>query len=83
MFVVGAAQGPIQHYFYTWLDQRFVSVTAAGVVKKILLDQLIMSPICIVTFFATASLVERQTISQFRSELTSKFFTLYIVSIFG
>lgn len=83
MFVVGSAQGPIQHYFYTWLDQRFVSVTAAGVAKKIMLDQLIMSPICIVMFFATACMVEKQTFGDFQSELMSKFMTIYIVSIFN
>lgn len=80
MFVVGSVQGPIQHYFYTWLDQRFVTVTAAGVAKKILLDQLIMSPICIVTFFASASLVEKESFATLCSELKNKFLTVYIVS---
>lgn len=81
MFVVGAAQGPIQHYFYGWLDQRFVAVTAAAVAKKIVLDQLIMSPICIVTFFATASMVEKQAFAEFWDELSSKFLTIYVVSM--
>lgn len=80
MFVVGAIQGPINHYFYGWLDRAIRTVNFTNVSKKILLDQLIMSPVCIVAFFYSAGLVDGQSTNECTDELKSKFLTVYMVN---
>lgn len=80
MFLVGTAQGPINHFFYRWLDQAIKSVNLMSVSKKIVLDQLIMSPVCIVAFFYSAGLLDGQSTNECTEELKSKFLTVYRVS---
>lgn len=79
MFLVGAIQGPIQHYFYGWIDRAIQTVTLANVGKKILLDQLIMSPVCIVAFFYPAGLLQGQDMPSCNAEIKSKFLEVYMV----
>lgn len=78
MFIVGAIGGPIQHYFYGWLDRVIPSVNVG---KKILLDQLIMSPVCIVAFFYPAGLLTGQSIENCTVELKDKFLEVYMVNV--
>lgn len=79
MFLVGAVQGPINHFFYGWLDQAIKVVNLKNVAKKIVLDQLIMSPVCIVAFFYSAGVLDGQSTSECTDELRSKFLTVYRV----
>ncbi|GFG33851.1 hypothetical protein Cfor_11050 [Coptotermes formosanus] len=51
MFVIGLAQGPPQHIFYKFLDRSFPGRDLKSISRKILLDQLIASPVCICIFF--------------------------------
>lgn len=81
MFVVGFTQGPVQHVFYGWLDNRFVAVNGRNVAKKIALDQSIMSPVAIVQFFMMAGIMEGQTLDESFQELRSKFLTVFMVSV--
>lgn len=81
MFVVGFTQGPVQHVFYGWLDNRFTAVNGRNVAKKIALDQSIMSPVAIVQFFIMAGLMEGQTLEESLRELRSKFLTVFLVSV--
>lgn len=78
MFAVGAAQGPLHHYFYGWLDKRYVGATMKNSSIKILYDQFIMSPVCIIMFFYSAGWMYRQTNRECAEELKSKFLTVYI-----
>lgn len=80
MFAVGSIQGPINHYFYGWLDRAIRIVNVKNVSKKILLDQLIMSPVCIVAFFYSAGLLDGQSTNESTDELKSKFLTVYMVT---
>lgn len=80
MFIVGAIGGPFQHYFYGWLDRIVPSVSPMNVAKKILLDQLIMSPVCIVAFFYPAGMLTGQSLSNCTAELKDKFLEVYMVS---
>ena len=48
---LGAVVGPINHYWYAGLDKFLTGNSAQTVVKKILLDQTIASPIFAFTFF--------------------------------
>ncbi|KAG4073952.1 hypothetical protein HA402_014157 [Bradysia odoriphaga] len=77
MFVVGAIQGPINHFFYGWMDRVIKVVNLKNVSKKIVLDQLIMAPACIVAFFYSAGMLEGQSASACTDELKSKFLTIY------
>ncbi len=79
MFLVGSVQGPINHIFYGWLDRTIKAVNLMNVSKKIVLDQLIMSPICIVAFFYSAGLLDGQSTNECTDELKSKFLTVYMV----
>lgn len=79
--MVGAIQGPIQHYFYGWIDRAIQTVTMANVGKKILLDQLIMSPVCIVAFFYPAGLLQGQDMSSCNAEIKAKFLEVYMVGL--
>ena len=82
MFLVGSIQGPMHHFFYGWLATRMPQNTAKVAVKKILYDQVIMSPACILMFFYPASLLENKTFKEATHELKQKFLTVYIVSLF-
>lgn len=83
MFLVGFTQGPVQHWFYGWLDRRFLEVTARNVAKKVALDQSIMSPVAIVMFFMTAGTLEGQSVTESATELRSKFLTVFMVSVWS
>lgn len=78
MFVVGALQGPMHHYFYGWLDARYVGTSLKNTSVKILYDQLVMSPACIVMFFYSAGWMHQQTNDECTQELKSKFLTVYV-----
>lgn len=62
MLITGMLIGPIQHTFYVQLDQHFTDASRLGVIRKIFLDQLIMSPTYIFMFFYISSLLEGRTI---------------------
>ncbi|KAJ8976584.1 hypothetical protein NQ317_010749 [Molorchus minor] len=51
MFLVGLGLGPLHHYFYVWLAKVMPDRTISTIMKKLLIDQFIMSPLCIAAFF--------------------------------
>jgi protein Mpv17 len=51
MAIFGLCLGPLDHLWYTALDRYLPAITAATVGRKVLLDQLIMAPICCSLFF--------------------------------
>lgn len=78
MFVVGAIQGPMHHYFYGWLDKRFAGATLRMTTIKILCDQLVMSPLCILQFFYSAGWMYNQSNAECWAELKDKFVIVYV-----
>lgn len=80
MFLVGTIQGPIHHYFYGWLDRKYVGATLKITTIKILYDQFIMSPVCIAAFFYPAGWLDGQSTESCTNELSSKFLKVYVVS---
>lgn len=79
MFVAGALQGPLHHYVYNWMDRVMPARTLKNIFKKILIDQLVMSPACIVIFFYSLCYLERQTLDATNQELISKFPYVYML----
>lgn len=80
MFIVGSLQGPMHHFFYGWLARIMPQATVKNAMKKILWDQLVMSPACILMFFYPACLLEKKPFNEATQEIKEKFLTVYVVS---
>lgn len=78
MFIVGLAGGPLHHYFYAWLDIKYPGATLRTTTIKILYDQFVMAPLCIVIFFYTAGWMYGQTNPNILDELKSKIAVILI-----
>lgn len=51
MFLVGCSIGPVMHNWYTWLDKLYIGKAMNTVGKKVLLDQLLGSPLLGMWYF--------------------------------
>ena len=51
LFTIGLMLGPLLHGWYVLLDRILPAATGVSVAKKVLMDQSIAAPICIVSFF--------------------------------
>ncbi|XP_071439231.1 mpv17-like protein isoform X2 [Hetaerina americana] len=51
----------VYYYWYKWLDGRYVGTAARTVVKKLLLDQFVLTPPLLVVFYVSMSVMERKT----------------------
>lgn len=78
MALSGGTVGVVCHYWYRWLDRRIPGRTFAIVLKKVLLDQLICSPLVIGTFFITLGLLERASWDEMLEECKEKAWQLYV-----
>ncbi|XP_030385534.1 mpv17-like protein 2 [Scaptodrosophila lebanonensis] len=79
MFVAGALQGPLHHYVYAWMDRIMPQRTFRTTIKKILIDQLFMSPACILLFFYSVCYLEHQTLEATHKEIMEKFAYIYML----
>ena len=75
----GFPVGYITHYWYVALDKRYVQNTALNILKKIVWSQLIYTPACILVFFLTLGLLERQSIDEMRENMITKGQRIYVV----
>lgn len=80
MTIVGVGYGPLHHYFYMGIHKLWPVVSVVSVTKKIMADQFIMSPSCIVYFFYVAGLLEKKNLPECTDELLDKCVELYAVS---
>ncbi|XP_038067881.1 mpv17-like protein 2 isoform X2 [Patiria miniata] len=81
MLTIGILLGPLNHYWYLALDKFLPGVKARTVAKKILLDELIASPVMTSTFFVGMGLLEGKTLAESVDVLKKKFLTVYMVDI--
>lgn len=73
----GSTAGCLCHYWYIFLDKVIIGRTFDMVIKKLILDQCICSPIIILSFFATVAIFEDDPIENLTEEVREKFWTLY------
>jgi len=78
MSTAGVTIGGVCHFWYLWLDRFLPGRTFSIALKKMLLDQIICSPVTIGTFFVTLAVVERSSADEFLEELRSKSWRLYL-----
>lgn len=51
MTIIGLILGPPQHFWFKFLDVRYPGTGTNAVIKKVILDETINGPLCIVVFF--------------------------------
>lgn len=73
----GVTVGVICHYWYLFLDKRLPGRSMQVVMKKILLDQVICSPLYITAFFVTAGFLKGEAGSEILNEIKAKAWRLY------
>ncbi|XP_076376663.1 mpv17-like protein 2 [Megalopta genalis] len=78
MAVSGMSIGIVCHYWYKYLDARLPGRSISTVLKKVVVDQLICSPLCIAIFFVTLGILERNSWSDLKNEIIRKAHILYI-----
>lgn len=79
MLGVGFLLGPLQHVFYKCIDEKYPGRNLRSIMKKIVLDQTIASPIYIVAFFVCCGVLERR-VKESSQEIRDKFFDIYMVN---
>lgn len=73
MSAAGLTTGLISHYWYILLDARLGTMRSFTVVtKKVLLDQIIFSPINWIVYFSTVGLCEYSTVKKVTDEIIEK-----------
>jgi protein Mpv17 len=76
--VVGLSQGPLHHYTYMWMERLLPGNAPKTVFKKILSDQLIVSPVFIVHYFYTTYFLEQKDLRESTDLFKDKFIRVYI-----
>lgn len=78
MAISGMSIGIVCHYWYKYLDAKLPGRTINIVLKKVFIDQLVCSPLCIIMFFLTLGLLEKSKWSDLKNEIIKKAYRLYI-----
>lgn len=69
--------GVFCHFWYKLLDNKLPGRSLNLVVKKVLVDQVVASPIVIFLFFATLGVMRHESIDETLEEIKHKFLRLY------
>ncbi|XP_032381774.1 mpv17-like protein 2 isoform X1 [Etheostoma spectabile] len=77
MFTVGCSMAPMLQYWYIWLDKVFVGKALKTIGKKVLVDQLVASPVLGMWYFLGMGLLEGHTLSEGWKEFKDKFLEFY------
>ena len=80
MCKVGWGYGLPQHIYYTYLDKFLPGASFKTVLKKIVLDEILMAPIAIYLFVVGMNLVEGNGYQNGWKEFKKKFSTVYLVN---
>lgn len=77
MALTGITVGIFTHHYYNFLEKKFPGKTPSNLIKKIIIDQTMCSPMCIAIFLMTVAYLEDLSMSEFVGELKSKYLRLY------
>ncbi|KAG5672111.1 hypothetical protein PVAND_002266 [Polypedilum vanderplanki] len=77
MATSGLTVGVFCHFWYQYLDSKLPGRTFKTVMRKVLVDQIIASPIVISLFFITLGVVRRESLEETMNEIRQKFIRLY------
>ncbi|KAJ9581662.1 hypothetical protein L9F63_023161 [Diploptera punctata] len=78
MCVTGTTIGIFCHHTYKILDAVFPGRTLKTVLKKVIVDQFVTSPMCITIFFGTLTCLQNSSFESFVKEVKQKGFRLYV-----
>ncbi|XP_030640809.1 mpv17-like protein 2 [Chanos chanos] len=77
MFAVGCTMGPFLHYWYHWLDGVYVGQALKTVAKKVLIDQMVASPLFGAWYFIGMGVLEGHSVAKGCAEFRDKFWEFY------
>lgn len=77
MGISGTTVGFFSHYWYLFLEKKIPTQNIRSVAKKIVLDQLIGTPIGISTLLITLCLLQRKSMREFKDDMKHRVWRLY------
>lgn len=77
MSVSGMTVGIVCHNWYKVLDHYLPGRTLKTVLKKVVVDQIVCSPLCITVFFLTLGYLEHSSLENIKKEIIAKGWRLY------
>ena len=75
--LTGFTVGPICHYWYQMLERRMPGKTMSMIAKKVVVDQIVFSPVCLAVFFLTLGLLKNSSLRDIAEETWRKGLVLY------
>jgi len=75
--LTGCTVGPCFHFWYQTLDRAFPGRTISVIAKKVLLDQIVFSPICLSVFFTTLGFLDWSSFREIGHDIYNKGMVLY------
>ncbi|CAM1292694.1 Uncharacterised protein g511 [Pycnogonum litorale] len=78
MGAAGVTTGVILHYWYILLEKYMPARTFKLIITKVLLDQIIYSPVNLVVLFGTVGLFEKSAIEYIKKEVLHKGWRIYM-----
>lgn len=82
MALSGLTVGFLCHHWYLWLDRFMPGRTLRIVAKKVIVDQLVLSPVQICVFFTTVGVLEGNNLKEVGREIIHKGHHLYLAEWF-
>ncbi|PAA51230.1 hypothetical protein BOX15_Mlig018157g2, partial [Macrostomum lignano] len=73
----GLMLGPLSHYWYLYLDRRFVGRTGRSLAYKLLFDTIFFSPLYITLYVLALGLLRKSTLEEVRDDLIESGLTIY------